>query len=195
MGARIAQLVRETSDIELVAGFERPDHPLVGKDVGEAIGSAPLGVTVAAGIGEVLERCDVVIDFTSAAVSLQHLEAASQSRKPMVIGSTGFAAEQLGRCVHQIACLRTHPRRGVKYLQSGGGRGVAGPDYDVKCRSPPPLQGTLPPTARNWAGVAEALGETSTWSAYNRHGLTGERENSRSASRPSGPEASSASTR
>jgi 4-hydroxy-tetrahydrodipicolinate reductase len=188
MGARIAQLVRETSDIELVAGFERPDHPLVGKDVGEAIGSAPLGITVAAGIGEVLERCDVVIDFTSAAVSLQHLEVASQSRKPMVIGSTGFVAEQLER-VHactgdRIACvLAPNMSVGVNVLFKvvADVARLLGHDYDVEIvEAHHRFKKDAPSGTALKLGqvVAEALGRNLDMvGVYARHGLTGEREN------------------
>ena len=59
MGSRIAQLVRETEGIELGAGFERPDHPGVGRDIGEVIGAGRLEKPVAARIQDVLQEVDV----------------------------------------------------------------------------------------------------------------------------------------
>ena len=97
MGSRIAQLIGETEGIELAAGFEHPDHPRIGKDISEVTGGAPSGLLVAGTIQAVLDKADVVIDFTSAATSLAHMEAAANAKKPMVIGSTGFSPEQMSR--------------------------------------------------------------------------------------------------
>lgn len=108
MGTRIAQLIIETEGIDLVGGFERSDHPMVGKDISEAIGGAPTGRLIAGAIEEVLDSADVVIDFTSASASLNHLKAASAKGKPMVIGSTGFTPEQLGKArdpARTVSCV------------------------------------------------------------------------------------------
>lgn len=186
MGSRIAQLVRETSGIELVAGFERLDHPLVGKDLGEAIGTSPLGIQVSAGIQEVLGSCDVIIDFTSAAVSVQHLEAASKAVTPMVIGSTGFATDQLERargCTQQIACvLAPNMSMGVNVLFKlvADVARFLGDDYDVEIveahhrfKKDAP-SGTALKLAQL---VADALGrDLEKTGVYARHGLIGERD-------------------
>jgi 4-hydroxy-tetrahydrodipicolinate reductase len=95
MGSRIAQFVRETEGIELIGGFERSDHPSVGKEITTVIGGAQPQGSVAAHIKEVLENADVVIDFTNASASLSHLQSTVDAGKAMVIGSTGFSAEQM----------------------------------------------------------------------------------------------------
>jgi len=108
MGSRIAQLVGETEGIELVGGFERPDHPAVGRELAECIGGAKTGLSVLGSVSEVLKGADVVIDFTSASASCANLEAAASAGKPMVIGSTGFSSEQLQRArelTRDIACV------------------------------------------------------------------------------------------
>lgn len=97
MGSRIAGLITKTEGIQLAGGFERPQHPRAGTDIGDLIGTGKLGLPVATDISEVLDGCDVVIDFTSAGASLGHLEQASAKGKPMVIGSTGFGTEQMER--------------------------------------------------------------------------------------------------
>lgn len=94
MGSRIAQLIRETDGIELAGGFEHSQFPKIGVDIAEIIGGAPTGLTVRGAIDEVVDSADVVIDFTNAAASLEHLRRASARGKPMVIGSTGFSKEQ-----------------------------------------------------------------------------------------------------
>ena len=186
MGSRIAQLVRETPGIQLVAGFERPDHPMVGKDVGEVIGVAPLGIQVAGGIHEVLAMCDVVIDFTSAAVSVQHVAAAGKASKAMVIGSTGFAAEQLDQVrasTRTIPCvLAPNMSLGVNVLFKlvADVARLLGDDYDVEIveahhrfKKDAP-SGTAIKLAQV---VADALGRNlQETGVYARHGLIGERD-------------------
>ncbi len=95
MGSRVAQILGESEGIELAGGFEISSHSLVGKDLAEAIGGSPTGKTIGGQIRDVLEAADVVIDFTNAASSLEHLRAASVPAIPIVIGSTGFTQEQL----------------------------------------------------------------------------------------------------
>jgi 4-hydroxy-tetrahydrodipicolinate reductase len=95
MGSRIAQLIRETEGIELAGGFEQPGHSAEGREIAEFIGGSPTGLIVANSIEAVLGVADVVIDFTSASASCRHLASASAAGKPMVIGSTGFSAEQV----------------------------------------------------------------------------------------------------
>jgi 4-hydroxy-tetrahydrodipicolinate reductase len=95
MGSRAAQLIGETEGIELAGGFEFSRHPLVGKDLAEAIGGSPTGKAIGGRIEDVLEDADVIIDFTTAASSLEHLRAASARGVSMVIGSTGFAPVQI----------------------------------------------------------------------------------------------------
>jgi len=95
MGSRIATLIEQSEGIELAGGFDHPQHPRVGEDLAAVLGGAPRGRIVAGTMTEVLDHCDVVIDFTSAAASLDHLTQAAAAGRAMVIGSTGFNATQL----------------------------------------------------------------------------------------------------
>jgi 4-hydroxy-tetrahydrodipicolinate reductase len=186
MGSRVAQLVRETAGLELVAGFERPDHPLVGKDLGEVMGAERLNLVVAAGIQQVLEQADVVIDFTSAAASLQHLEAASAAGKAMVIGSTGFTPEQIARArevAGRIPCvLAPNMSMGVNVLFKVVAEvaRLLGDDYDVEIiEAHHRFKKDAPSGTALKLGqvVAEALGrDLGQVGVYARHGLTGERD-------------------
>lgn len=97
MGSRIAQLIRDAQGMELSGAFEHPQHPCLGKDVAEIIGGGPGGVRISGTITEVLESSDVIIDFTNASASLGHLTSAAEKGVPMVIGSTGFNADQLSK--------------------------------------------------------------------------------------------------
>ena len=44
MGARIIHIIKETPGIELFRAVERPDHPLIGKEIGEIVGLGKMGV-------------------------------------------------------------------------------------------------------------------------------------------------------
>jgi len=108
MGSRIAQLIGETEDIELVGGFDQPNYQNVGNDLSTVIGGASTGMIVHTKIEDVLEKADVIIDFTNAATSLEHLRKASAARKAMIIGSTGFSPDQLkeaGRLSSTVPCV------------------------------------------------------------------------------------------
>ncbi|MEN6440086.1 MAG: 4-hydroxy-tetrahydrodipicolinate reductase [Syntrophobacter sp.] len=94
MGSRIAQLIRETEGIDLVGGFDHPDYQNVGNDISTVIGGTTTGIIVRTRIEDVLGSSDVVVDFTNAATSLEHLRKASAAGKAMIIGSTGFTSEQ-----------------------------------------------------------------------------------------------------
>jgi len=95
MGGRIIHTIQQTEGMFLGAAFERPDHPAVGRDVGEVIGLPPLGVKVAAGLPSVLGAGDVVVDFTHHDATIGHLHQAAAARKAMVIGTTGFTAAEM----------------------------------------------------------------------------------------------------
>lgn len=185
MGSRIAQLVQETPNIELVGGFERADHPKVGRDLAEAVGGSPTGISMASSIVDVLGKADVIIDFTSASVSLGHLKEAAARKVPMVIGSTGFSAEQLGRVAELtkgVACvLAPNMSMGVNVLFKvvADMARLLGEGFDVeiveahhrfKKDSP---SGTAVKLAQV---MAEALDrDLDKVGVYARHGLIGER--------------------
>jgi 4-hydroxy-tetrahydrodipicolinate reductase len=185
MGSRIAQLMGESDGIELVAGFEHPDHLMVGRDVAELIGGAASGLVVAGTIQDVLDRADVVIDFTNAATSLNHMKAAADSNKPMVIGSTGFSPEQMSRArelAGLLPCvLAPNMSMGVNVLFKvvADVARLLGDGFDIEIvESHHRLKKDAPSgTAIKLAQMAaEALGrDLEQVGVYSRHGLIGER--------------------
>jgi 4-hydroxy-tetrahydrodipicolinate reductase len=108
MGSRIVQLIGESDGIELAGGFEQSQHPKVGCEIAEIVGGPSTGIRVAGTMTDVLKVADVVIDFTHAGASLEHLKIAASAKKPMVIGSTGFTSDQLAQArelAGQIPCV------------------------------------------------------------------------------------------
>ncbi len=79
MGSRIIALLREDGALQLAGATEREGHPAIGKDVGEMAGVGFLGIPILGDLSEVIEDCEVVIDFTLPAASVRHAEIASAS--------------------------------------------------------------------------------------------------------------------
>ncbi|MCL5406135.1 MAG: 4-hydroxy-tetrahydrodipicolinate reductase [Deltaproteobacteria bacterium] len=185
MGSRVAQILGESEGLELAGGFEFSGHPLVGKDLAEAIGGSPTGRKIGGRIEEVLDSVDVIIDFTTAASSLANLRAASARGLPMVIGSTGFTPEQLDearKLASSAACVIS-PNMSVgvnilfkmvaeaaRLLGEGCDIEIVEAHHRFKKDAP---SGTALKLARI---VASALGrDLDEVGVYARHGMIGER--------------------
>lgn len=96
MGARLVALVKESASLTLAGAVESKGHPSVGEDAGEAAGCGQTGIPIGEDLSAIIERGEVVIDFSAPAATLHHLRVASQHRRPMVIGTTGFSPAELG---------------------------------------------------------------------------------------------------
>lgn len=84
-------------DLRLAAALERPDSTLLGVDVGELAGRGACGVRIAGDLSEVVGDIDVLIDFTVPAATLAGLDTCVAQGVAVVIGTTGFTAEQQAR--------------------------------------------------------------------------------------------------
>jgi 4-hydroxy-tetrahydrodipicolinate reductase len=94
MGKTLIESVRQASGAVLGAAVDRPDSSLIGADVGELAGIGKLGLNLQADLRASLDQFDVLIDFTHPSVTLQNLQVCRQAGKAMVIGTTGFTAEE-----------------------------------------------------------------------------------------------------
>ncbi|MBW1992350.1 MAG: 4-hydroxy-tetrahydrodipicolinate reductase [Deltaproteobacteria bacterium] len=185
MGGRIIHMMEGVPGLSLVGALERPDHPAVGKDVGEVVGLPKKGVTVSASLEEVLPQGEVLIEFTHPEPTLEHLKAVADAGKAMVIGTTGLSPEQI-KDLHWLA-ERTRvvyaPNMSVgvnlmfKVVEKIAG--VLTEGYDVEIvEAHHRLKKDAPSgTALKLAQViAQALGrDLNKVGVYARHGLIGER--------------------
>ena len=106
MGQELIRAVIANELLTLVGGTERAGHDWIGRDVGACLGGADIGAKVVADAVELFAKADAVIDFTSPESSVFHAELAAQARCVLVIGTTGFNAEQL----EKIAAAGRHAR-------------------------------------------------------------------------------------
>ncbi len=95
MGKRICDMVHRHEKLALVGGFERADHPDIGRDLGEVAGFGTVGVPITAGIDSVIDEAEVIIDFTFHTATMQFARLAAERHTAMVIGTTGLSAEEL----------------------------------------------------------------------------------------------------
>lgn len=93
MGATLVRMVRDAPGFRVVGGTDKPDSAAVGKDVGVVARLEPLELTTAASLAEIVDGCDVIIDFTSPEASLEHARICARAKKALVIGTTGLSAE------------------------------------------------------------------------------------------------------
>ena len=138
MGGRIINMIHNTEGINLSAAFENPDSPVVGQDAGDVSGLESLGVTVTDSLDSVIDQGDVVIDFTISEASLKHSLTAASHKKPIVIGTTGLAKDELheiGQLAKNFPCvLAPNMSVGINLLYKlvDIAAKVLGNDYDVE---------------------------------------------------------------
>jgi 4-hydroxy-tetrahydrodipicolinate reductase len=185
MGGRIVALARDTGDLRVVAALERPGHPALGRDAGEAAGAGPLGVPITDDPGPHLKPGRVLVEFTAPEATLAHLRVAAAHGAGAVIGTTGLGAsevEEVRRLAAQVPILLS-PNMSVGVnlafrLLALMARAL-GDDYDVEITEIHHRMKKDAPSgtaARMAEVVAEALGRRiEEVGVYGRHGLVGER--------------------
>jgi len=95
MGKRIISMIHQNPEIELSGAFERPDHPDVNADAGQVAGIGESGINIAGSLEEVIDKGEVLIDFTSPQATLENIRMAVPKGIAMVIGTTGITGDML----------------------------------------------------------------------------------------------------
>lgn len=110
MGRAILRLAAADNGIKIAGAFEKADHPLLGRDVGELIGEECLKVPVHPDLRECVDLGDVLIDFTHTAVTLQNTKIAVDAGCRMVIGTTGLsepALKEIRKASKKVAIVQS----------------------------------------------------------------------------------------
>jgi 4-hydroxy-tetrahydrodipicolinate reductase len=183
MGGRIIHIIKETPAMRLHRAIERPDHPSIGKDIGEVIGLGTMGIPLEGGLKG--KGGDVIINFTSPQASLESLEFAKEAGLAVVIGTTGLSPEQMGKVKElskSIRCVLS-PNMSVgmnvmfRVVQEVAQ--ALGPDYDIEIlEAHHRLKKDSPSGTAVKLGelVARAVGrDFSQVGVYGRKGMVGER--------------------
>ncbi len=173
-------------DVQLTAAIEHPDSSLLGADAGEVAGQGKNGVAIVSDLAGVINDLDVLIDFTIPAATVANAAVCAANGRAMVIGTTGFTAEQqaeLDSAAGQIAvCKATNFSTGVNLcfkLLDMAAR-VLGDDVDIEITESHHRHKIDAPsgTALSMGEVvADALGrDLNEVAVYGREGQTGARD-------------------
>ncbi len=187
MGQRIVTNACASQDFQLVGAIEHNKNPSLGKDIGITVGlGREIGILVTDDLEKIIKECDVIIEFTNPDTTLAHLDLAVQSRKAMVIGTTGLSEEQLSQVKklgNQIPCVFSpNMSLGVNLLfkLAADTAKVLGNDYDIEIvETHHRMKKDAPSgTANKLAQViAESLNRNlKDVAIYGREGISGERK-------------------
>lgn len=98
MGRIIVRQIARQKDMELVAAIDAPGTLSAGEDAGELASVGKLGVKIigADKLADALKQSkpDVLVDFTKSDAAVENVKIASQTGVSVVVGTTGFTAEQ-----------------------------------------------------------------------------------------------------
>jgi 4-hydroxy-tetrahydrodipicolinate reductase len=90
MGQMLVKTVIASGKARLVGCVERAGTPWLGRDIGEAMGGAALGVVVTDDPLTAFAQAQAVIDFTAPAATVEFAALAAQARAVHVVGTTGL---------------------------------------------------------------------------------------------------------
>jgi 4-hydroxy-tetrahydrodipicolinate reductase len=88
MGRALIDATTKAEGLRLAGALERAGSSAIGADAGELAAAGKLGITVTDSLTGI--DFDVLIDFTTAAATLAHLEYCRDVGRKMVIGTTGI---------------------------------------------------------------------------------------------------------
>jgi 4-hydroxy-tetrahydrodipicolinate reductase len=170
--------------MRLAAALERKGSPFVGKDAGELFG-APCGVFIGEDTALALAGCNALIDFTRPEATLDHLQVCRELGINIVIGTTGFSAEQkeliadAGRDIGVVFApnMSVGVNLSLKLLDMAAR--VLNEGYDIEIVEAHHRHKVDAPSGtalRMGEVVANALGrDLAECAVYGREGVTGER--------------------
>ncbi len=90
MGINVTRAVASSDDAAVSGALVEPGHDLIGADVAEVAGLAPIGVTVVDDPQQAVRDADVAIDFTLPDAAIINLDACVKQGCSIVMGTTGL---------------------------------------------------------------------------------------------------------
>ncbi len=185
MGRTLIEAVANHADLELTAAVEQAGSSLLGVDAGEMAGLGRNGVVVTADLSAVVDKFDVLIDFTVPAATVGNAAVCARHGKKIVIGTTGFdpvqKANVLAAAEQTALCMASNFSTGVNLcfkLLDMAAR-VLGDEVDIEiCEAHHRHKVDAPSGTALSMGqvVADALGrDLASVAVYGRQGQTGAR--------------------
>ena len=97
MGQMLIRLILDNPQVRLAGALERAGHDWIGRDIGQAMGGAPVGVAVSDDAVATIAQAQAVIDFTAPDATVAFAELTAQARAVHVIGTTGMEQAHLDK--------------------------------------------------------------------------------------------------
>lgn len=95
MGKLIAKFAYENKEIQIVGAVAPAGRDYIDEDVGIVCNlGKQIGSLVYDDLNDIIQNCDVIVDYTSPQVSMDVLKTAVKYKKPVVCGTTGFSKEE-----------------------------------------------------------------------------------------------------
>lgn len=138
MGLAITRASLEFPEVMIVGAIDRADSKLLGQDIGLAAGIAAIGTRVSSDLAAALADADVMIDFSSAAITRQNLELCQAAGVAALIGTTGLDADfeslAAGAALHIPVLIAANTSLGVTLLAELVRLAAAAlpPDFDIE---------------------------------------------------------------
>lgn len=182
MGRALVQAVLEDKQAVLTTAFVRQGSSLAGIDAGEATGVGRVCVPLSDKFHT--NDYDVLIDFTRPEATLTYLHHCVSAKKPLVIGTTGFSAEEMTlleqSAKHIPIVFAPNFSVGVNLLLGLVAQAAKVlDDYDIEIIEAHHRHKVDAPSGtalRLGQAAADALGRSlSDCAVYGREGITGER--------------------
>ena len=185
MGRMLLEGVRADREFELTGALDRVGSPALGQDAGAFVGwDSGVRVTVEPAAGIAGAGC--LIDFTRPEATLAHLQACRAAGVAAVIGTTGFAPEQLEqiRAVAQDVAIVMAPNMSVgvnvtlKLMELAARALPEGYDVEIiEAHHKHKVDAPSGTALKMGEVIAAAQGRSLEHCAvFGRHGHTGERE-------------------
>lgn len=185
MGRMLIEAVLNDADAQLVGALDRADSPFLGQDAGAFLGKET-GVKLTADLDAVFAQADTLIDFTRPEGTMAHIEAALRHDVKLVIGTTGFTAEQkaeLQAAAGKIgivfaANMSVGVNVTLKLLEFAAKHFSHGYDIEIiEAHHRHKVDAPSGTALMMGEAVAGALGRSlDECAVYGRHGVTGERD-------------------
>lgn len=96
MGRAVLAEVLAIDGATVIGGTETTGHPALGQDLGALAGREPIGLVADDDAAGLIQRADVVIEFSSPEATVAHATAAAAHGTAHVIGTTGLSDRQSG---------------------------------------------------------------------------------------------------
>ena len=93
MGQALMRAAGELPAVRITGAVASAGSASLGRDAGVLAGVEPLGVEVTSDLPAALAAADIAIDFSQPHATRANIAACRAARKPLLIGTTGFAAD------------------------------------------------------------------------------------------------------